>query len=132
LTGLVVNVAGGAASLRGRLAAATEGESLPGQGGLRVHLVPAERAQADNVLRYGEATVLSGGAFSFRNLAPGRYFLIARPADREAAGDAAPRPLAWDAATRAQLRLEAEAANVSLELAPCQRATDFVLRYQAK
>lgn len=132
LTGLVINVAGGAASLRGRVAAATEGESLPDHVGLRVHLVPAERAQADNVLRYAEAAVFSDGAFSFTNLAPGRYFLIARHADREAAGDAAPRPLAWDAATRAQLRLEAEAANVSLELAPCQRAADFVLRYQAK
>jgi hypothetical protein len=132
VTGLVINIAGGAASLRGRLAAATEGESVPDQGGLRVHLVPAERAQADDVLRYGEAAVGSGGAFSFTNLAPGRYYLIARPADREAAGDAAPRPLAWDAATRAQLRLEAEAAGVSLELAPCQRAADFVLRYPAK
>lgn len=132
LTGLVVNVAGGAASLRGRLTAANEGGSLPDQGGLRVHLIPAERALADNVLRYGEATVSSGGAFSFTNLAPGRYFLIARPADREVAGDAAPRPLAWDAGTRAQLRLEAEAAGVSLELAPCQHVADFVLRYQAK
>jgi hypothetical protein len=131
LSGLIINVAHGAASLRGRVTAATEGAPLP-DSALRVHLIPADRAQADNVLRYAEAAVLSGGAFSFKNLAPGRYFLIARPSDKEVAADTAPRPLAWDASGRAALRREAEAANVSLDLAPCQRAADFLLRYPAK
>lgn len=134
LSGLLIHVTSGAASLRGRVTATTEGASLP-DNLLRVHLIPAERAEADNVLRYGEAAVLSGGAFSFANLAPGRYLLIARSADKEAAAiadNALPRPLAWDARTRATLRREAEAANVALDLAPCQRAADFVLRYQAK
>ena len=38
-------------------------------------------------------------------------------------------PAAWDAGSRAKLRREAEAANTSVELQPCQRLSDYSLRY---
>ena len=37
--------------------------------GSRVHLVPAEREQTDNLLRYSETLVNSDGTFAFTNLA---------------------------------------------------------------
>ncbi|MCA1555797.1 MAG: hypothetical protein LC747_03810 [Acidobacteria bacterium] len=132
LAGLVISIAGGAASLRGRIAAATEDAALADQP-LRVHLVPAEREQADNILRYAETATLADGSFSFKHLAPGRYFIVAHPADREnAGGSTAPRSLVWDAAARAALRREAESANVTLDLAPCQHLGDYLLRFPAK
>ena len=39
------------------------------------------------------------------------------------------RPAAWDADSRARLRREAEAASLTLDLQPCQRVTDYALRY---
>ncbi|MFL6230317.1 MAG: collagen binding domain-containing protein [Pyrinomonadaceae bacterium] len=128
LAGASVTVAAGAASLRGRVAVA-EGEQLPEA--LRVYLVPAERERAEDVLRYGETSALSDGTFAFRNLAPGRYLLVARAVEREAgARTQQPRlPLALDPTTRAALRRDAEAAKTSVELQPCQSAEDFALRF---
>ena len=85
------------------------------------------REQADNALRFYETTPAADGTFLLKNLAPGRYLALARAAADPT--DASPRPAAWDASARAQLRREAEAANVAIELGPCQRATDFALRF---
>lgn len=111
-----------AAGLRGRLV--TEGAIKEGT---TVHLVPVDREQANNVLRYSEATVKSDGTFALKNLAPGRYLVLARV---EALGesDAPRRPVSWDAAARAKLRREAEAANVVVELKPCQKMVDYQLK----
>ncbi len=141
LTGLNIHVAPGATSLQGRVAsteiATASASPDAGSAGassefrpLRVHLVPAEREQADNVLRYAESAVAQDGTFAFNHLALGRYWLLARPASNPA--DDPARPLAYDAGARTRLRLEAGAANVSLDLAPCQRLTDFVLRRATK
>lgn len=126
LTGVSVSVGQGAASLRGRVTARVEGETLPEN--LRVHLVPAERERADDLLRYAEATVQTDGTFAFTNLAPGRYLLTTRAAPEGEPRPASPTPLAWNTETRAALRREAEAANVSTELHACQRVADFVLK----
>lgn len=124
LSGALITVSAGAASLRGRVSAA-EGAQLPD--GLRAYLVPAERERADDVLRYGESAVETDGSFAFRNLAPGAYLLVARPAPE--ADPSKPRlPLALDPAARAALRRDAEAAKNSVSLQPCQRAEDFTLR----
>jgi protocatechuate 3,4-dioxygenase beta subunit len=128
LAGASVAVSAGAATLRGRVAAA-EGESLPE--GLRVYLVPAERERAEDVLRYSETSAQSDRTFVFKNLAPGHYLLVARA---NANADARARPsrlalLALDANARAQLRRDAEAARNAVELQPCQRAEDFALRF---
>ena len=42
--------------------------------------------------------------------------------------DASTRPIAWDAASRAKLRREAEAANTIVELKPCQQVVDYELK----
>lgn len=138
LSGLNLHVAAGASGLRGRIAAAATGgagaSSFATHDFLRVYLVPAEREQADNVLRYAESRV-ADGAFAFANLAPGRYWLLARPAPAATdidPPDNAPRPLALDAEARARLRREAETANISVALAPCQRTADFVLPNPAR
>lgn len=125
LDGALITIASGAAGLRGRVVPAGDGESLPDN--LRAHLVPAERERADDVLRYAEATVQPDGTFTFKNLAPGKYLLLARAAGKP--GPRGARPLAWDAAARASLRRDAEAAKNPIELQPCQRAEDFTLRF---
>lgn len=140
LSELNVHVATGAASLRGRVTApAATGEAGAASEAanaalLRVHLVPAEREQADNPLRYAETRVAADGSFAFANLAPGRYWLVALPefADAVNSPDNTPRPLALDPAARARLRREAETANAPVALAPCQRVADFVLPYPAR
>jgi hypothetical protein len=96
---------------------------------LRLHLVPAEKESADATLRFAEVTVQSDGAFALTNLAPGRYWILMRPTPEDTAADTAPRPVAWDSEGRAKLRKDAEAANLILDLQPCQRLTDYVLRY---
>lgn len=126
ITGALVQISAGAAALRGRVAAG-EGEQLPDN--LRVYLVPAERERAEDVLRYAEADVQSDGAFTFKNLAPGRYLLVARPAPPEPDPRQPARPLALDNNARNTLRREAEAAKNTVELQPCQRAQDFTLRF---
>jgi hypothetical protein len=96
---------------------------------LKIYLVPTERERADDVLRYSEASIESDGAFTLANLAPGRYFIIIRPAPENDPLERTPRPLAWDTTARAKLRREAEAANTPIELKTCQRISDQVLRY---
>lgn len=124
LAGALVTVSAGAALLHGRVAA-NEGEQVPE--GLRVHLVPAERDHAEDVLRYGETDVQRDGSFTFRNLAPGSYLLLARPAP-ETDRRQTRLPLALDPNARATLRRDAEAAKNPVTLQPCQRTEDFTLR----
>lgn len=126
LTGVIVTIADGAASLRGKVLPSKDGGKLPAR--LRVHLIPAETTATDDVLRYGEA-MTSDGSFAFTNFAPGKYWLLAKPvADNEAA-DRLPSPAAWDAAERLKLRKAAEAAKHEIELKPCQRVKDHALRW---
>jgi protocatechuate 3,4-dioxygenase beta subunit len=126
LNGVEVRLAEGAALLSGRVVAA-EGAMTPHFSQTRVHLLPAERESADDPLRYFEATPDGSGAFIFKSLPPGRYLVVLRPAP-ESTPDAPARPAHWDADSRARLRREAEAANSPVELQPCQRTTDFILR----
>jgi hypothetical protein len=129
ITNVIINLAQDAANLRGRVAPAEEGSALPAN--LKVYLVPSERERAEDVLRYTEAAIESDGAFTLANLAPGRYFIIARPAPDPDPSERIPRPLAWDTTARAKLRREAEAANVAIDLKSCQRTVDYTLRYQS-
>jgi hypothetical protein len=127
LAGMTVTIAEGAAGLKGQV----------NQGGgasdkIRVHLIPAEKEAADDVLRYAQATADGDGGFQFKHLAPGRYYLLAKPIKNDETGAAAARLQAWDNAQRAALRKEAEAANVSVELQPCQRIKDYKLSSQPR
>lgn len=125
--GISVNIAQDAADVRGRVIAAAEGAQIPAN--LKIYLVPSERERAEDVLRYSEASLDSDGTFALTNLAPGRYFIIARPAPETDPTERTPRPLFWDADARTKLRREAEAANVIIELQSCQRTRDYTLRY---
>lgn len=126
VSGVSIVVGQDAAGLRGRVTVAPEGAAFPAD--LHVHLVPADREQANNVLRYSETTITSDGSFVFSNIAPGRYFIVSRvePASPETQGTSA-RSSAWDPAARAKLRQEAEAAKVVVELKPCERLKDYAL-----
>ncbi len=127
MTGVTVTMADGAASLSGKLTAEREGDKLSQK--MRVHLIPAEPAAAETLLRYYEA-MTSTGPFNFTNLAPGKYRLLAKPiADNESA-DRLASPVAWDSAERAKLRKEAEAAKNEIELKSCQRVKDHVLKFE--
>ena len=127
IAGVTVTVADGAAALSGKVAPEKEGSRLPAR--LRVHLVPAEAGAASDVLRYAEAFARSDGSFAFSNIAPGKYWLVARAAPDDEPSDGPPPPAAWDAVERAKLRKEAEAMKVEIELKPCQRITDQVVKY---
>ncbi|HKO99420.1 MAG TPA: carboxypeptidase-like regulatory domain-containing protein [Pyrinomonadaceae bacterium] len=124
LSGVSVIVGQDAAGVRGRVAVTPEGKLIPS--GLQVHLVPAEAAEVNNLLRYFETAVDRDGNFKLSNLPPGRYFILPRLAPQPSAEES-PRPLGWDAAARGTLRREAEALNNTLELKPCQRVKDVAL-----
>lgn len=128
VSGVAVRLAEGAAALSGRVVIA-EGYPPHPFTQTRVYLVPAEREgeRADDALRYFEATPDGSGAFNFKNLPPGRYLAVARPAP-EPTPDAPERPPHWDTESRALLRRHAEDAQTPVELQPCGRTTDFVLR----
>ncbi|HZS03277.1 MAG TPA: carboxypeptidase-like regulatory domain-containing protein [Blastocatellia bacterium] len=129
LNGLTITLAEGAAALKGKVVAEGQGKGLPPH--LRVYLIPAEKEAADNVLRYAETRAGSDARFGFSNLSPGKYWLLAQPAEDEAA-EKQGRPKAWDANERAKLRREAESLNQVIELQPCQRVADHTLQFQGK
>jgi hypothetical protein len=128
MAGVTVTFAEGAASLRGKVAPENEGARLPSR--LRLHLIPADPKAAEDVLRYSETIVRSEGAFAFNNIAPGKYRLLTRIVPDDEPIDRPPLPAAWDANERANLRKEAVVTNVEVELKPCQRVTDQVVKYR--
>lgn len=123
LTGLVVAVAEGAAALDGK---AVKSGAAVSPGAWQIHLIPAERERAEDVLRYAETQTGDDGAFRFRNLAPGKYWVLAQPAPKEPTPSEV--PAAFDNAARLRLRRAAEAANQVIELQPCQRLTKYELK----
>jgi hypothetical protein len=125
LSGVTVSLATGAASLRG-LVSSDRSKVL---GRLRVHLILAEATTADDLLRYAETLARNDGSFQFKHLAPGKYWLVARPLAEDESSERPTRPLAWDATERAKLRREAEAAKQEVELTACQSLADFKLPY---
>ncbi len=115
LTGVTITIAEGAAGLKGSLPDASKGKQA-------IHLIPAEKENADDVLRYAQINTTGEGVFQFKNIAPGRYLLLAKPVREDSA------KLSWDATQRVALRKEAEAAGNTIELAACQRISDFKLK----
>jgi len=127
VSGVEVTVAEDAGTLNGRVVPSKDGMKLSSP--LRAHLVPAEAASADDVIRYAEADVRGDGSFEFKHVAPGKYLLLARQVAEKEASDDQSRPAAWDAAERAKLRREATAAKNEIELQPCGRVKDYILRF---
>jgi hypothetical protein len=125
--GLILTIGEGAAGLKGRVV--TDEQNKPPSDKTRVYLVPAEPDSVDAVLRYFEAEVDADGGFSLSNLPPGMYWLISREVSASDQDDAERKPLAWESGGRLGLRFEGEATKKVIELGPCQRVTDYVLRY---
>jgi hypothetical protein len=130
VSGVTVTIADGAGAVSGKAASDKEGLRLSSR--MLVHLVPVETAAADDPLRYGEVATGRDGAFEFKNMAPGKYWLIARAAPDDEMSDNPALPVAWHANGRAKLRKEAEALKIEIELKPCQRAPDQLVKYPAK
>jgi hypothetical protein len=126
ISGLEIRIATGAASLRGKIVPASEGAQPPKR--LRVFLVPAEAAAADDLLRYAETNFQNDGSFEFKHIAPGKYLLHTRRLDEKSGGDDPARLIARDATERAKLRREATAAKRDIDLLPCQRVKDHIIR----
>jgi hypothetical protein len=123
-SGLTVTITEGAAALRGRVSVA-EGQALPS--GLRVYLAPAERESGDDVLRFFEARADADGSFVMGNIAPGRYWIIARP---DAGSDPAKvKSIRRDSELRAKVFREAEGLKKDVSFKPCERTIDYDLRY---
>ncbi len=127
---IAITLSPGAAALSGVVAPRQPDLKLPS--GVVVFLIPAEEDSADDALRFAESPVGSGGEFAFKNVAPGRYFLIVRSDQVRQRDDKPFRRLWWDDATRAALRSEAENANVAVNLKPCEKAKNHVLVYDGK
>jgi hypothetical protein len=125
-SGLNVILTEGAARLRGHLAG-VEGQRVPA--GLRVYLVPAERENAENVLRFFEAAAEADAGFAIDNIAPGRYWIIAGASE----GDPAKvKSVRQDSALRARLVHEAEALKKEISFKPCEQTKDYELPWAAQ
>lgn len=129
LSGVLVTLAAGAASLLGRLVADEAQAKVPARS--RVYLLPAEATAVDDVLRYHETLARNDGQFAFDNLAPGKYLLLVRRVPDEEPTDRPASPTAGDKAARAQLRQEAAAAKIEIELQPCQQLKEQTIKYAA-
>jgi hypothetical protein len=122
--GLNIVITEGAGHLRGHVTT-TEGQRPPA--GLRVYLVPADREQAENVLRFFESAVEADASFVISNIAPGNYWIIARlPDDADAAKV---KPIRHETSLRTRVLHEAGILKKEIAFKPCQRATDFELPY---
>jgi hypothetical protein len=71
VSGVELTIAEGAASLKGKVVPANENVKFSKR--IRVHLIPAEMAAANEALRYYETIANNDGSFDLKNLAPGRY-----------------------------------------------------------
>jgi hypothetical protein len=132
LTGIEVNVAEGAAGLRGRIAVASETQTKGAASTRwRVHLVPAEETAAQDVLRYAETDAQSDSSFELKHIAPGKYYLLARKISEKEPIENQALPAAWDNVGRAKLRSEGQALKQEIELQPHQQITDYLLRTSA-
>ncbi|HEV7395350.1 MAG TPA: carboxypeptidase-like regulatory domain-containing protein [Pyrinomonadaceae bacterium] len=126
LTGLIVNLSEGAASLRGQLAVPKGQASAEN---FLLYLTPAERERANNAFHVYVTTANADGSFTFSNLAPGRYWPIVRA--RNEVDALTHTKIYWpdQVDTRARLRREAEAAKKEIELKPCENKTGFDLTF---
>lgn len=124
ISDLTIAIAEGGAGFRGRITTG-EGQSLPS--GLRLYLVPAERENNENVLRFFEGAVAADGTFAIGNLAPGRYWIVAQmpePADANTM-----KSIKSDSTFRTKIMRDAETLKKEIAFKPCERTVDYELSY---
>jgi hypothetical protein len=124
LSGLIITLAAGAASLQGQIKLA-EGQTLPPK--LFAYLVPAEREKAEDILRFFAFQVAGDGSFALNNLPPGRYWILAKPAAEDESSLLAKLRLPDEVENRIKLRREAETGKLEVDLKPCQNVNDYQL-----
>jgi len=128
VSGMVIALAEGAASVRGRVAA---GEDKKTPAGLSLYLVPAEKEKAEDVLHFFVTPIADDGTFGLNNLPPGRYWAIARFSSADDARIDWRLRLPEQAQNRTKLRHDAEASKIEIELKPCQNLTDYQIPFGA-
>src|SRR5215471_8895661 len=142
VSGLNVVMRNGAAGLSGRVvlsdAAGSEAAGTPKAAesrvadsavsapGLMVYLTPVESSRAGEQLRSYETEAAGDGSYQFKNLPPGKYRIAARTVQEQ------DRPRSTDQPVRqTPRRLGKSGDNAPLiELHPCERRTDYALRYK--
>lgn len=127
LSGLVVTIAEGAASIRGQITI-DEGSLVPQR--LYVYLVPAERDKAEDVLRFLAAPIAPDRTIALNNIPPGRYLMLLKPPLDRVRPTLSKLRLPDEATTRATLRREAEEAKIEIELKPCENVVGYQLPYR--
>lgn len=120
VTSLMITLAQGAASIRGRLSV-PEGAAVPA---MSIILMPAEADKVDDVLRYFVSEVSADLTFAFNNLPPGRYLAIVETQPPTLVKLRHPE----GAPVRTKLRRAAEAKKIEIELKPCQNLADYQLK----
>ncbi len=115
-----VYVQNGAASLSGKVKMA-KNETVSNSSRFIVYLIPAEKDSGEDVLRFRQVVSNADSSFSFSNLLPGNYFLIAEKYP-ESLDDfnMLNRPKFFDAQERSKLIELASKQNEQIQLAPCQ------------
>ncbi len=117
----------GAASLRGTIKLVS-GEVIPPK--LYVHLVPAEKENVDDVLRFFSDEVKPDGTFALNNLPPGRYLTVAKVAAANETLLETKVRAPGESVLRTQIRRAAEAARTEVDFKPCQNVTGYSLPYR--
>jgi hypothetical protein len=123
---VTITITEGGGGFRGRVVTG-EGQNLPPA--LKIYLVPAEREQAENVLRFFEGGIAADGTFAIGNIAPGRYWIIAQPGEATEANTL--KSLKSDEALRAKVLRDAEALKKEISFKPCERTVDYELPFSA-
>ena len=126
VSGLMVTTTEGAAKLSGRISG-TNAPNLPP--GLRVYPIPLEPEAAENVLRFYQSWVEADGRFIVDNVAPGKYWIVARPEPENEFGTT--NSIRQDVTFRANVLRDAGTLKRAVTLTPCQQVADFELPYVA-
>lgn len=124
--GITIGIGADGATFRGTVLAGAPEIHVPE---LRIDLVPAESENVSKTLRYFETRTYKDNTFSIRHVAPGRYYVLARPLPAQGSPGDSELPEAFDPKLRANLRQMAEKQNVFVDLKPCQSSSGFTLRY---
>jgi hypothetical protein len=127
VSGLTVTLAEGAASLRGAVKTAA-GESIPPK--LYLYLAPAEKENAEDVLRFFITPIPAEGTFGINNLPPGRYWVLTRVAADNEPQSILKLRAPEETGMRTQIRRAAETAKTVVEFKPCENVSTFELPFK--
>lgn len=121
---LTIALAQGGATLRGEVGQGS-GERAPA--GSFLYLVPVERENANDPLRFFTSSIERNGWFEINNIAPGRYWVLIQMGGADSVATSTKVRQPHESETRAQLRRAAEAAKIEIEFKPCQNILDYRL-----